>query len=185
MIFAKIKDNVIIEYPVNDNELRFIFENVCLPVNLENCDYLIDNGWVNIIETAIPTINELEQYITEGAPELLNGSFRQVWIINNLSNDVIKLNKIEDTQIKINHFIYKVEKHMDSVANSLHYESRLSVCSYINSGVAKFHNDAVTFIAWRDAVWIKCLQIQNDVLTGIRVMPTFEEALSEIPVFVL
>lgn len=57
----------------------------------------------------------------------------------------------------------------------------LSLASYVNSSVDLWQRQAREFIAWRDAVWQKCILIQSDVLAGSRPIPTTTELIAELP----
>ena len=74
---------------------------------------------------------------------------------------------------------------LDSEAQKLNYDSCLSVCSYVDTGVAKFDDEGKAFRAWRSAVWAKGYEILNSVLSGEREIPTEEELLAELPELVI
>lgn len=74
-----------------------------------------------------------------------------------------------------------VQKVLDTEAQKLGYDSCLSVCSYVETGVQKFDDEGKAFRAWRSAVWAKGYEILNAVLSGERGIPTEEELLAELP----
>ena len=74
-----------------------------------------------------------------------------------------------------------VQKVLDTEAQKLGYDSCLSVCSYVETGVQKFDDEGKAFRAWRSAVWAKGYEILNAVLTGEREVPTEEQLLAELP----
>jgi hypothetical protein len=74
-----------------------------------------------------------------------------------------------------------VQNVLDSEAQKLNYDSCLSVCSYVDTGVTKFDDEGKAFRAWRSAVWAKGYEILNAVLAGEREIPTEEELLAELP----
>lgn len=61
------------------------------------------------------------------------------------------------------------------------YDSCLSVCSYVNTGVAKFDAEGEAFRSWRSAVWDKGYQILDAVLAGTMDIPTYEELVDMLP----
>ena len=75
----------------------------------------------------------------------------------------------------------KVQKYLDTTAQKLNYDSCLSVCSYINTGVAKFDEEGEAFRKWRSAVWEKGYEIVVQVNAGTREIPTEEELFAELP----
>lgn len=75
----------------------------------------------------------------------------------------------------------KVQKYLDTMAQKLGYDSCLSVCSYVDTGVAKFDEEGDAFRQWRSAVWQKGYEIVDAVKTGTRDIPTEEELFAELP----
>lgn len=79
-----------------------------------------------------------------------------------------------------------VDEWIERTARDLGYgadalPATLSLASYVNSSVDLWQRQAQAFIAWRDAVWQKCIVIQSDVLTGSRAIPTTTELIAELP----
>lgn len=75
----------------------------------------------------------------------------------------------------------KVQKYLDTTAQKLGYDSCLSVCSYADTGVAKFDEEGDAFRQWRSAVWQKGYEIVDAVKEGTRDIPTEEELFAELP----
>lgn len=75
----------------------------------------------------------------------------------------------------------KVQKYLDTTAQKLGYDSCLSVCSYVNTGVAKFDEEGEAFRKWRSAVWAKGYEIVAQVQAGAREVPSEEELFAELP----
>ena len=78
-----------------------------------------------------------------------------------------------------------VQRLLDSKARELLYDSCLSVCSYIDTGVAKFDAEGRAFRAWRSAVWAKGYEILAQVQAGQRAIPTEEQLIAELPKLVI
>lgn len=78
-----------------------------------------------------------------------------------------------------------VQHVLDSKAQELLYDSCLSVCSYIDTGVAKFDAEGRAFRAWRSAVWAKGYEILAQVQAGERAIPTEAELIAELPQLVI
>lgn len=75
----------------------------------------------------------------------------------------------------------KVQKYLDTTAQKLGYDSCLSVCSYADTGVAKFDEEGAAFRKWRSAVWAKGYEIVAAVRAGTRSVPTEAELFAELP----
>ena len=78
-----------------------------------------------------------------------------------------------------------VQNVLDSKAQELNYDNCLSVCSYIDTGVARFDAEGKAFRAWRSAVWAKGYEILAQVQAGQRGIPTESELLAELPELVI
>lgn len=78
-----------------------------------------------------------------------------------------------------------VQHVLDAKAQELNYDNCLSVCSYIDTGVAKFDAEGRAFRAWRSAVWAKGYEILAQVQAGERAIPSEEELLAELPELVI
>lgn len=78
-----------------------------------------------------------------------------------------------------------IQTFLDSKAQELNYDSCLSVCSYVDTGVAKFDAEGKAFRSWRSAVWAKGYEILAQVQSGQREIPTEEELFAELPELVI
>ena len=78
-----------------------------------------------------------------------------------------------------------VQNVLDFKAQELLYDSCLSVCSYIDTGVAKFDAEGRAFRTWRSAVWAKGYEILAQVQAGQRAIPTEEQLIAELPQLVI
>lgn len=78
-----------------------------------------------------------------------------------------------------------VQNVLDTKAQELNYDSCLSVCSYIDTGVQKFDDEGRAFRTWRSQVWAKGYEILAEVQAGQRAIPTEEELLSMLPELVI
>lgn len=74
-----------------------------------------------------------------------------------------------------------VQRHMNVVAAQRNYDDIISCCTYATSTNAKFSAEGQAAVEWRDAVWVKCYQVLDEVQAGTRPTPTEEELLSELP----
>ena len=93
---------------------------------------------------------------------------------------------VEELQEQIQSQLTGAVQHvLDAKAQELNYDSCLSVCSYIDTGVPKFDSEGRAFRAWRSAVWAKGYEILAQVQAGQRAIPTEEQLISELPKLVI
>lgn len=83
------------------------------------------------------------------------------------------------------HYTALIQKVLDDAAKELGYDNCLSVCSYVDTGVAKFDAEGTAFRAWRSAVWAKGYEILDMVIAGQMEIPTEEELLELLPELVI
>lgn len=121
--------------------------------------------------------NENNAYIEE--IEKVNGK-RQFKII------AVPEPTIEEVQAQVQANLTNAVQHvLDAKAQELNYDSCLSVCSYIDTGVPKFDAEGRAFRAWRSAVWAKGYEILAQVQAGEREIPTESELIAELPELVI
>lgn len=77
-----------------------------------------------------------------------------------------------------------VQTHLDTTAQERSYDGILSLCSYATSENPKFRAEGVAGVAWRDACWAKGYEVLAACQAGTRAVPTAEELVAEMPVFV-
>lgn len=75
-----------------------------------------------------------------------------------------------------------VQAHIDATAASKGYLDGYAVISYKDSTVPSWANEAATFLAWRDAVWVSAYTTQQQVLAGAIPQPTVQELINSLPV---
>ena len=78
-----------------------------------------------------------------------------------------------------------VQRVLDTKAQELNYDSCLSVCSYIDSGIPKFDDESRAFRKWRGAVWARGYEILDLVKSGKLPIPSEEELIAMLPELVI
>lgn len=80
-------------------------------------------------------------------------------------------------------FSTEIQKHIDATARARGYQDGFAMAGYSSSTVQAWADEANTFIAWRDAVWVYAYAQLSAVENGQRSPPaTVEEFISELPV---
>lgn len=88
-MFGKIENSMITQYPTSEAELRLMYSDVILPVNLLGCEYLITRGWVKVQTSEMPLYDHNMQYIIEGTPDIIANVWTQTWIILDYDINII------------------------------------------------------------------------------------------------
>ena len=74
---------------------------------------------------------------------------------------------------------------LDTEAQKLGYDSCLSVCSYIDTGIAKYDAEGKSFRSWRSEVWNKAFELLDQIKAGSATMPTENELRAILPELVI
>ncbi len=86
-------------------------------------------------------------------------------------------------QIK-NRLSWAVQSHLDAKAREYRYESILSARTALSSTIPKFSAEGSAFNVWWGLVWAHVDQVEADVASQTRTIPTEAELLAELPAFV-
>lgn len=89
--------------------------------------------------------------------------------------DVAEMKALEEQ------YTAQVQEMLDEAAKALGYDSCLSVCSYIDTGVEKFDQEGVQFRKWRSAIWARGYELLAEVKAGARPVPAPEELPELMP----
>jgi hypothetical protein len=74
-----------------------------------------------------------------------------------------------------------IQSMLDKEAQKLGYDNCNSVCTYVDTGVAKFDAEGVAFRKWRSAVWAMGYELLAEVQAGTRPIPTEKELVELLP----
>lgn len=77
-----------------------------------------------------------------------------------------------------------IQEHIDSSARDMMFRDGVTLASYVASTNATWAEQAQTFVAWRDAVWLYAYAEFAKALSGAREIPTIDAFLSELPAIV-
>ncbi len=80
------------------------------------------------------------------------------------------------------HYCKLAQEMMDEKARERNYDGIMSVCSYATSSFPRFRAEAAACVVWRDAVWAKCYELLEAVLSGEMDIPSEEAFLALLPV---
>jgi hypothetical protein len=76
-----------------------------------------------------------------------------------------------------------LDAHIDSVAQSYRYDSIRTMVTYATSDNSQFGAEGRAAVKFRDACYVKAIEIQDAVQAGQRDIPTQAELIAEMPSF--
>lgn len=116
--------------------------------------------------------------VVEAAPvETTPGNWQQQWVEAPLTQAEIDM----VTQATLKGLTDAVQRHLDNTARQRNYDGILSACTYAASTNPQFATEGQACMAWRDAVWAACYQVNSEVQNGTRAVPTEAELLALLP----
>ncbi len=74
-----------------------------------------------------------------------------------------------------------VEKRLNETARQYRYKSYHAAMAYVGASVAKYDAEGRAFRDWASRAWAYVDQIEQDVVAGLRAVPTAEELLGGLP----
>lgn len=90
----------------------------------------------------------------------------------------ILIKSAEDIKAEFNSAI---QLFIDKQAKLKEYESALHCASYINSTNPQWQQEAQTFVAWRDAVWLYAYSELALIQSGEKPLPAIQQFLDGLP----
>ena len=128
-------------------------------------------------EEALALCQDCKAYITELEPEDGRRRFQIV--------TVPEPTEEEKTAALQAQYVVMVQAILDNEAKAYGYDSILSVCSYVDTGVSKYDTEGKAFRQWRSEVWEKAFEMLEQIKAGEVAMPTEEELKAYLPELVI
>ena len=108
----------------------------------------------------------------------------KVWLETNTAEPQYTTAQVAEMFIKeqVKALSSAIQTELDNKANESHYDSMMSARSY--AGYENpFQAEAQKLAVWASSCWVVAGQIEADVQSGNRDMPTIDEVLSELPIY--
>jgi hypothetical protein len=74
-----------------------------------------------------------------------------------------------------------IRNHVDAVAQAKNYDNAWSLGTYASSTIPEWAEQAQTFVAWRDQVWLFALAELAAIQGGERPVPTIADLVASLP----
>lgn len=91
--------------------------------------------------------------------------------------EIVRLTALEP----IRQYSKAIDLHINKIARSKQYNDAVSLASYADSTNSQWKQEALTFIAWRDSVWLFAFEKLKEVQQGLIPQPTIEELIVSLP----
>ena len=139
-------------------------------------EVLATYGWYPYTHVLPPSYDTMTEQLV---PEYLFDGTRVTadWQVVPLSPE----EQAERAQQTIQTLGQAVKAHLDATVQARDYDSIISACTYATSSVARYRDDGLACVNWRDAVWLEVYMIMAQVEAGTRPIPTVEALFAELP----
>lgn len=99
-MYAKIKDNEAVEYPLTEGDLEGRFPDLKFPLDTNNIP--VPEGYVRVEPSELPEESVFHK-VVEGMPVLEGGLWKQTWIQVPLTQEELEVQKARITQRLLGH----------------------------------------------------------------------------------
>lgn len=106
--------------------------------------------------------------------------FQEGYAEEELADDHPDVIAFQNPPLTVDDYSAAIEAHVDEVARERRYSGAVSLASYVNSTVPQWSAEAITFVAWRDTVWLYAYAELEKVQNGQRPQPTIEDFIAEL-----
>lgn len=167
---------------VND-DFTIVEESVNVNYSISNpqfCEWEIGTGTLSnmnaLTRSAVIASSNSNAFVT------FSGGIKTVEVI--LISPAVILPNLPSLAVISQNLSQVVKQYMDDKVAERRYDSILSACSYISSDNPKYQAEAEACNKFRTACWEVCEKLEEEVLSGLRQVPTKEDVISELPVLV-
>lgn len=126
MVYARIKDNILVEYPLFEGDIKLRFANVSF-----SDPFTPPEGYVIVEDTPPPVIN-YTQNVSEAKPQLVHSKWTRIWVVTDASQEeIVKRVKLKtDAVTKIRDNFLKICDWTQLEDSPLSPSAKLSWASY-------------------------------------------------------
>ncbi len=119
-----------------------------------------------------PPYDQFTQRLEQDAPmENESGDWVRTWRVVDLPEEEIAALRSAHVESIQHSIIHEVQVRLDEFARSRMYDSMLSLCSYANSSLPKFKQEATRALLLRDQTWEALYYLLDQVMAGELEMP--------------
>lgn len=163
-------------YPLTAGDVVSRNPHISFPV-----PFALPDGYAWVREALPPSFDPITQAVAELAPKKLAGAWTQHWEVRALDAATVAANRAAASA----QLLASVQEHaqtlLDAFARERRYDGIVSLSSYATSKNPVHAAEAQRGVDLRDAVWSVLKRIEAEVLAGTRAMPSFTEAVAELP----
>lgn len=160
------------QYPVTPEQIKERNPQWCFPDPFEPCD-----GYALVGATEPPVYDPATEKVVELPPVEEGSSWVQAWEVRDLTAE--EIGEMQQTVLRA--VQEEAQRRLDAFAQERRYDGIVSLASYATSKVEQYHKEGQYGVDMRDEVWATLRSIEDAVLAGERPLPTYEEAISELP----
>jgi hypothetical protein len=164
------------QYPVTEQQIRLENPNVSFSV-----PFYPPEDYAVVFPAPKPVYDAVTQGVRELQPVLTSkGHYEQVYEVYDLPEDVVLANQQQAFQQKLKQFDDALVNLFEEQAKSKRYDSRITFM--VRAGFpGPYQAEAIKFATWVDSCNVFAYKYLEDVVSGIKPIPTLDEFLSSLP----
>lgn len=172
MLYAEIKDDVVVDYPVNlSQRFPYISFSDIIP------DEALPENIVRVVVKDQPTHDMATHKVAQReVPINVDGVWTIDYDIIDLSDSELQSNVDSFKQV----FVNIVQNKLDAFAAERDYFNIISACSYATSSNVTFATEAAICIAVRDQMWSAAYALLDSISVDAT-LPTIQELVDQLP----
>lgn len=158
-------------------DIRRSLQNVSLPAQIADA-HLAFVGIYPVEPVAPPAADPISQVVEQGAPEKVDGAWRQTWVVRTASVEEAARRAIAIRD----EIVTRTQERLDAFAQSRGYDDVISACSYAVSDHPRYGVEGRYCVAAREQTWDALFAIMAQVEAGLRATPAgFADVEAELP----
>lgn len=161
-MYALIKNNKVVEYPISINVWRLNNPTISLPV--EPTEYQLNEFGIFNVQTAKKPLTKIDE-IAEISIEKNGDIWAEVWTIRDATSDEISANMSN----LISQYEQALTNHLDTTAQTKKYDNRIT-CALRAGYSGPFQAEGQAFAQWMDSCNALAYQWLSEIKSGTKPM---------------
>lgn len=183
--FALIENDIVTQYPITYEDINAANDPSKLYVKCyDSIKPVIDNNIIDFYKKE--PIYMGPAFGVHVIYSIARKTIEEVFVdIGLVPGNTLTINDITQEQLDAMIILVKerAQLDLDTFAQTKGYDDIKSVCTYINSNITQYHDEAIRAIDLRDTTWQNLYNYLNQLLTGALPLPTsWSEIQAYIPV---
>lgn len=136
---------------LSEQQIRAKYPDVCLPVDLIGCEYLLNEGWQVLEEGLQPTLDNTYQY-SEQVAENIDGVWQLNWVVRDHDAETIASNEAAKIAGELKQLDRALVDYINQIARQYNYDDIAEVGVYASTDNG-YQAEAQGIVQWSSNCW--------------------------------